>query len=385
MKLRILALSFHELKSVAEMNSRDGKQSLRDTLRTDFRTMDLREGIERDFREMMALFLTDEQKTALLGMRLPRKILYIPIWILRAMLLRLTPTRRFLLLIGALLIVFMQNSQDSGMSGGQFIGALLFVFILILELKDKILARDELEAGRAVQIALMPDERPRFKGWDIYLFSRPANDVGGDMVDFIYVDEDRLGLSLGDVAGKGLGAALFMAKLQATIRALAPARTSVSNLGTQLSEIFDRDGIPSRFASLVYLEIMRNVGDVCVLNAGPMPPMVFRGGVMETLPRGGPALGLLCHRNYEEIALSLNTGDLLVVYSDGVTEARNPTGDFFGDDRLQKLLLRYHELPVHELGHLLVERVDHFTAEAPRHDDLSLLLLRKVAVPDADA
>ncbi len=368
---------FHRLEFVAEMNTKAGKQSLRDTLRTDFRTMDLKEGMQRDYREMMALFLTDEQKTRLHKMGMFRKIFYVPIWIFRAMLLLLTPARRFVLLIGVLLVMFTQDSEAPGMSGGQFLGALMFVFILVLELKDKILARDELEAGRAVQIALMPDERPKFKGWDIYLFTRPANDVGGDLVDFIYVDEDRLGLSLGDVAGKGLGAALFMAKLQATIRALAPGRASISDLGTQLSEIFDRDGIPSRFASLVYLEISRGAGEVRVLNAGHMPPMVFRRGVMETMPRGGPALGLLCHRDYAELPLTLNTDDLLVVYSDGVTEARNPAGDFFSDERLQQLLLRYHELPVHELGKLLVDRVDHFCAEAPRHDDLSLLLLRK--------
>ncbi len=364
------------------MNHHDTKQSLRDTLKSDFRTMDLKEGIQRDYREMMALFLTEEQKQELLRMGVLRKLVYIPLWIFRAMLLRLTPVRRFLLLVGVLLLVFTNDSQSTGMSGGQFLGAFLFVFILILELKDKLLARDELEAGRAVQMALMPEEHPRFKGWDIYMFSRPANDVGGDLVDYILVGEDRLGLSLGDVAGKGLGAALFMAKLQATIRALAPARASISDLGSQLSEIFDRDGIPNRFASLVYLEIVREQGELGLLNAGHMPPLLFRRGEMEILRRGGPALGLLCHRDYEEQSVAMNTGDMLVVYSDGVTEARNPEGEFFGDERLQKLLSRYHELPVGDLGKLLVERVDHFCAEAPRHDDLSLLLVRRTSVQE---
>jgi hypothetical protein len=359
------------------MNPDGTHQSLRDTLRSDFRTMDLKEGIQRDYREMMALFLTDEQKQELQRMGMLRKFIFIPLWIFRAMLLRLTPVRRFLLLLGVLLLLFTHDSHSSGMSGGQILGAFLFVFILILELKDKLLARDELEAGRAVQMALMPEEHPRFRGWEIFLFSRPANDVGGDLVDYIFVREDRLGLSLGDVAGKGLGAALFMAKLQATIRALAPGRESVACLGTQLSEIFDRDGLPNRFASLVYLEAVKDAGELELLNAGHMPPLLFRGGELEILRRGGPALGLLCHRDYEAVKLSLDAGDTLVVYSDGVTEARNPEGAFFGDERLQKLLTRYLELSVCDLGKLLVERVDHFCADAPRHDDLSLLLIRR--------
>jgi hypothetical protein len=365
------------------MNSNENRQSLRATLRSDFQSIDLKEGIRRDYREMLALFLTDDQKKALAKMGIVRKALYIPFWVFRAMLLRLTPARRFLLLVGVLLLVFNHNSEASGMSGGQLLGALLFLFILVLELKDKLLARDELATGRAVQMALMPDEHPSFAGWDIHLFSRPANDVGGDLVDYIYVGADRLGLSLGDVAGKGLGAALFMAKLQATIRALAPARTSITEFGAQLSEIFDRDGIPGRFASMVYLEIRRDHGDIELLNAGHMPPLLLRNSRLEELPRGGPALGLLHHHDYEEQRLVMNAGDTLLVYSDGVTEARNSAGEFFDDERLAKFFLRYHSLPVTELGKLLVERVDHFTGDAPRHDDLSLLILRRLPSDDS--
>src|SRR5512138_3275825 len=92
--------------------------------------------------------------------------------------------------------------------------------VLMLELKDKLLARSELEAGRTVQLALMPDRPPVVPGWDIWLYSRSANDVGGDLVDYLQIDPQRLGVMLGDVAGKGLPAALLMAKLQATLRAL---------------------------------------------------------------------------------------------------------------------------------------------------------------------
>ena len=112
------------------------------------------------------------------------------------------------------------------------LGIAILLFILMLELKDKLLAREELEAGRAVQRALMPDSGPTIPGWDVSLFTRSANDVGGDLVDYVPLDDQRNGLVLGDVAGKGLPAALLMAKLQSTLRALAAA--DVHNLVFQL-------------------------------------------------------------------------------------------------------------------------------------------------------
>ena len=135
---------------------------------------------------------------------------------------------------------------------------------------------------------------------DIWIHTHPANDVGGDLVDYLPVGEGRLGLSLGDVAGKGLGAALFMAKLQATLRALAPGRESIPALGAKLSGIFDRDGLPNRFTSLVYLEIASDSGEIRFLNAGHMPPLHLTAAGITELPRGGAALGILKQATFTE-------------------------------------------------------------------------------------
>jgi phosphoserine phosphatase RsbU/P len=197
-----------------------------------------------------------------------------------------------------------------------------------------------------VQMALMPAPTPGLAGWQIWLFTRPANDVGGDLVDYLRIDGQRASIVLGDVAGKGLPAALLMAKVQATLRALAPEFTSLAEIGTRVNTILHRDGLPNRFATLVYLEVAPTSGRVRVLNAGHMPPFVIRAATASELPRGSFAFGVMANASFQEQSVDLADGDTLVAYSDGVTEAMNAAGDFFGDERLAALLPAVSGLPV---------------------------------------
>jgi phosphoserine phosphatase RsbU/P len=286
-----------------------------------------------------------------------------------------------------LLLAFVALMQGNGIlvTSGRFrvsvdvgwIGVLAILVILALELKDKLLAREELEAGRAVQMALMPEPTPVLPGWQIWLFTRPANDVGGDLVDYLRIDEQRACIVLGDVAGKGLPAALLMAKLQATLRALAPHSASLEEIGSGVNTILHRDGLPNRFATLVYLEVSPGSGHVRVLNAGHMPPFVVHAATTTALPRGSFALGLLRNATFAEQSVDLLDGETLVVYSDGVTEAMNAAGEFFGDERLVALLPSIARLPAAAAGERIVAAVDAFVGAAPRHDDLSVVILRR--------
>lgn len=354
----------------------------RETIRSDFRQGDFRKSVRQDWREVREFFLSDEQKERLVRMSMFKKVFVVPFWLFKAMYLHLTPARRLLLLLGVILLLFIRATVSGGdvstSTNWHVVGGFIILFILLLELKDKIMARDELEAGRAVQDALMPEENPTFPHWDIWIHTCPANDVGGDLVDYISVGEDRLGLSLGDVAGKGLGAALFMAKLQATMRALAPQRSSVADLARQVNLIFERDGIPNRFASLLYLEITSDSGEVQFVNAGHMPPLLLRGDQLTELERGSAALGILSDPAYRTQTHTLAPGDILCVYSDGLTEARNERGEFFGDERFRKLLSRLGNLDAAHIGSHLIERIQRFAGDARPHDDISLLLLRYV-------
>jgi serine phosphatase RsbU (regulator of sigma subunit) len=255
---------------------------------------------------------------------------------------------------------------------------LILLFVLMLELRDKLLARDELEVGRAVQLALLPDHMPELPGWDIWMYTRPANDVGGDLVDYLFLPEGRLGLALGDVAGKGLGAALLMSKLQATLRAVASDLPRLDDLGARMNRIFCRDGVPGRFATLVFLVAGKPDEEVHILNAGHLSPIAIDDPGSTALEPVALPLGVLPDATFQEQRVTLQPGGSLLIYSDGVTEARNSAEEFFGDDRLAALVPRLSGLSAEAAGRLVLAEVERFAGEERASDDLSLILLKRL-------
>jgi sigma-B regulation protein RsbU (phosphoserine phosphatase) len=247
----------------------------------------------------------------------------------------------------------------------------------MLELKDSLLAKDELKAGKSIQEALMPERNPEVPDWDIWLFTKPANDVGGDLVDFQKLGENRYSAAIGDVAGKGLGAALMMAKLQATLRALAPNFSSLPELGQKINDILHRDRVPKSFASLVYFEFSSSNNKIKIFNAGHMPPVILRKTDVEEMPKGDVALGLMPGTNYVESVLELNKNDSLIVYSDGLTEAQNEYEGFFGQKKLLGILPNLYELSASKIGDHILSEVKQFVGNAPVHDDLSLVIIKR--------
>jgi len=372
---------------------RNSQTRLASTLSADVRTVlaDVRRrGVRREIGGTLsgieAFYLTDEDRRALAAMKPLKRLAHRVWWLLKSLLFRLTPARRVMLAAALVMIISGVNQIQfqQFIIGVRFpwLGTLLLVGVLMLELKDKLVARDELEAGRAVQLAFLPDRTPAVPGWDVWLHTTPANDVGGDVIDYLRIDDRRHAVALGDVAGKALPAALLMVKLQATLRALVPQFDTLSGLGAGVNRILARDGLPSRFASLVYVELSEHSGEVRLLNAGHMPPLVVRGRLVDWMPHGSVVLGILPDAEFPEQRVTLDPGDLLVVYSDGVSEAMNEAGDFFGDERLRSVVSLGAGLPVDELGQRILGAVQAFVGEAPPHDDLSLMVLKR---PRADA
>lgn len=344
----------------------------------------IRETIRGTFSRLETFYLTPERQERLAHMRRFRRALFFCGWLLRSLYLKLTPARRILFL--AALLFLWNGTTDIAREHFRvqidvgFLGVALLLFILMLELMDKVVAKDELEAGRAVQLALMPDRPPVLPGWDIWLYTRSANDVGGDLVDYLPVGAGRLGVMLGDVAGKGLPAALLMAKLQATLRALVTAAGSFGELGAETNRILNRDGLPNRFATLVYVEIAPNSGRVRLLNAGHMPPLILRDlAAIEEVTGGSIALGMMPDSSYTEQQIDLEVDDMLVVYSDGITEAMNAAGDFYGDERLRAALAPLGAKSAPDAAAAVLASVDAFVGNAPVHDDMSLVILKRVA------
>lgn len=339
-------------------------------------TGDFTKAMRRDFRELKESFLDDEQKKRLPTMNWFKRWFFLTVWLLGQLFIRLSLYRRVLLIIGIVLLVSARNSGEDSSNKVVF-GALLLLFVLILELKDKLLAKDELKAGRAVQIALMPEQNPSVPGWSLWLFTRPANDVGGDLVDYIPLKKDKYGVVISDVAGKGLGAALFTAKLQTILRTLAPDFVSLSKLVKKINEIFFRDHIPSRFASLLYLVIQSNSGIVQFINAGHFPPIKISQDKIEVLSKGMSALGIVKNEKFFEQKLDLLKDDILLGYSDGVIEAKNEQGKFFGEERLHELIQKNNDLSATEFGSKILTEVEHFVGDESFSDDISIIVLKR--------
>jgi phosphoserine phosphatase RsbU/P len=369
----------------AKGNGRDGgirTPGLRDLLFKDLRPSELPANFRQDLKQLYRFYLDEERRAQLEAMGRVRRTFKLVGWTLKSLLAKLTPGRRLALFASIVMCILGRVRVplgDATLSANLRVWAYVFVFlVLMLEMKDKLLARDEIEIARQVQLALLPARHPQPEGWSLWSFMQPANDVGADLVDYIVLPDERLGVVLGDVAGKGLGAALLTAKLQATLRALVPGCPSLSELGAQMNEVVHKDGIDNRFVTLFYLELRAGSGRLRYLNAGHNPPLVLRDRTTESLQASAIPLGMMSGTAYSEGELTLEPGDLLVVYSDGLTEARNSQDEEFGAERLQKMLPRLRGLTAEECVRLVIDEVNLFLGRERPHDDLSLVVLARV-------
>ena len=354
--------------------ARDTRRVFAETRRAGFRR-----AAARTFGDLDAFYLSEERRQRLARMSWLSRWLHRGAWLLRSLLLSLTPARR-VLLAGALLLCVRAEWNGDGQSLQFDVGPLpivLLLLLLMLELKDKLVAKSELQAGRVVQQALLPKEAPLITGWDVWISTRPANEVGGDLVDFVSYEDGRVGLVLADVSGKGLPAALLMARLQATLLAFASELPSPAALASRLHAAFRKRGLENRFATLVYLELAPGSAQIRLVNAGHMPPLVVGPGQVRPLAAGGPALGIPTAATYEEQSLDLAADQTLVVYSDGVTEALNEGDAFFGDERLLDSLRETAGRPSAEVARQLLGAVEAFVGEAHWHDDVSVMVVRR--------
>jgi hypothetical protein len=354
--------------------------SNRGNILNDIKQIKFKQDIRREFKDLKDFYLNEEQKQRLQEVRGLRKYFRQFWYLIKSAYFHLTPLRRFFVLLGSVLLFISGTVTVDGTSftsNDSFLGGLMILFVLILELKDKLIAKSELEEGQKVQRALMPSENPLVEGWDIMLFTRSANDVSGDLVDYFIINNDRIALTIADVAGKGLSAALLTAKLQATIRAYAEDSPKLFDLAKKTNHVFHRDSLPNLFASMIYLEISPTANLIKFVNAGHFPPLVINKNGINELPKGEPALGLIDASNYTEVKVELDANDLFVAYSDGVIESVNEYNQFYGKEKFLTLLKNHQHLFASEIGKKILENVDLFRGEAKANDDLSFLILKK--------
>ena len=240
--------------------------------------------------------------------------------------------------------------------------------------RDALQQRDEEEA-RMIQRGLLPSKLPGVPGYGLAGGWRPASGVGGDCYDVLSFDGDQFGLSIADVCGKGLPAALLMSNLQAAVRAFAQDVTRPHAVCASVNRLLCRNMISGRFVTFCYVRIDGPGRTLSYSIAGHNPPILLRGsGEVVRLTTGGTVLGVFPEAAFEEDTLPLLPGDRLVLFTDGITEARSPDGEEYEDARLIDALRRHRALPAAQLQQQLFDDVLAFS-HGTLHDDATLIVV----------
>jgi sigma-B regulation protein RsbU (phosphoserine phosphatase) len=253
---------------------------------------------------------------------------------------------------------------------------------LYAESAEKARTDRDLRIAADIQRALLPDGTYARATFDLAAVSVPCRTVGGDFYDYLDVSDVEFGFALGDVAGKGPPAALLAAVVQSNFGALAPVSRDPADMMARLNKALLRRAIDARFATMCY-GVASPSGAFSYSNAGQEPPLVVAKDGIRWLETGGPVLGLIGSATYEYETVQLAPGDLVIVCSDGVTEARSVTNEEFGRDRLLDVLRGMHGAKPDTALDLLLSAVNQFAHGAPQADDITVLVFRYRGSPDS--
>jgi sigma-B regulation protein RsbU (phosphoserine phosphatase) len=234
----------------------------------------------------------------------------------------------------------------------------------------------DLRRAQEIQMHLMPGIAPKIPGLDVALHFQPARELGGDLYEFLSYGRDRQVIIVGDVSGKGAPAALYGAMASGTLRSLAPQKLPPPDMMKQLNVMFLERKIEGHFITLTYAIWEPRSRSLTLANAGMPLPILVRKGQCRAIRAEGVPLGLLEHTEYQAVAVSLETGDLLAFFSDGITEANDPQQEEFGSRRLESILRLNSEKPPQEIVNRVFEELKDFEAGRPQRDDQTLVILK---------
>ena len=258
------------------------------------------------------------------------------------------------------------------------VSLLMVNLLVLLEVADRLSLKGELEVAREIQLAMLPGGTYTSGDVEICGATRPANTVGGDFYDVLPLPDGRVILAVGDVAGKGSPAALLMALLLAMLRTLVDEGLDPEPLITRLNAQICRHSPGSRFITIFYAIYDPPTGNLTYVNAGQNPPLIRRGpGAYERLGATGIALGMFDQSAYSAVESRIGPGEMLVLYSDGITEAENPGGQPLEEAGLQVILDSYPDETPAELGKHIIKGVERYAQASRFADDLTILILKR--------
>jgi len=311
---------------------------------------------------------------------------------------KLTPARRILLLV-ALVLLLLPQAEMTGNPGqhwefrfeAHLTGGLLMFGVLLLELTDRVVMKRDLQIAKEIQAWLLPARPPEVPGLEIAFATRPANTVAGDYYDvFPRRDpgtaaadasaEESFLIVVADVAGKSIPAAMLMATIQASLRTLCMAPGSLLDLVARMNRyVCSNSQNGRRFTTAFLAEYAPGPRELRYVNAGHNAPMLRRrSGVTEELRTGGMPLGVMESATYESDTVTLEVGDLLVAFTDGLVEAENARSEEYGEGRFLALLRANAEAPPNAILRSVLLDIDRFVGTAPQHDDVTLVVLKAI-------
>jgi hypothetical protein len=366
-------------------------KAVHDLFTRDVTSQSLRDLVEQETRETYRFFTREVDLSDL-----DRAPWYerwgIAIWrVFEAMAYRLPPARRILFAVAVPLLAvgwwvyLIGVAAHGGFPSGFFtwdgllIGAAsLLGFLLLMELRDKLGLKGDLEVARQIQFGLLPFEPWERTGFTAVSAMRPANTVGGDYFDIVELGAGRVAVVIGDVAGKGMPAALLMALLQGSLRTLLTAGLRSCEVMAKLNAHLYANIPSNRLVTLFYAELDPATGALLYVNAGHNPPLLARSsGAIERFPATAVALGVVSETPFEAGEVRLEAGDRLLLYTDGVTEAENALDEEYGEGRLIRFLETHRgDSDRGLLDGVLANVLLHGQGVRPR-DDMTLMVLSR--------
>jgi phosphoserine phosphatase RsbU/P len=242
--------------------------------------------------------------------------------------------------------------------------------------RDEARLERDLQAAKRIQGALLRSVPTEDFGLDMAARYLSAREVGGDLYEFLRYGPQQLGIALGDVSGKGTAAALYGAVAIGIMRSLAPQKLQPAELLRQMNQIIGERRIEGRFMTACFATFQKGRSKLRVANAGQSQPLLYKEGRCGKVELTGFPLGIFEEVTYDEWSVTLSAGDILVFHSDGIAETANSEGQFFGTERLRKIIEDQHELASAELADQVFREVEWFAQGAPLADDRTLVVLK---------
>ena len=249
-----------------------------------------------------------------------------------------------------------------------------------LSSRDKLVAlQNELDVASKIQQSILPTESPQTNAYQVSANMEPARNVGGDFFDILRLENGRIGLAVADVSDKGVPAALFMMSSRTLLKGAAIGKSAPGEVLQEVNNLLTEDNESAMFVTVLYAVYDSSSGKITYASGGHNAPLIVRAdGSSDLLPlTGGIALGLAPDLEYGQTAVTLEPGDIVILYTDGVTEAMNADGEEFGIDPLRKIFAESPPKSAEEANMTVFEAVSAFAGETPQSDDITCLTLRR--------